>query len=858
MTSPEDPPEDPVPVTVVGVGASAGGIEAFRSLLEGLPPSPGCAIVLVVHLEPKSESHLAEMLAADTDLPVEQAADGTRLEADHVYVAPPGQTVTVVDGRLRVRATDRRSDEPPRVVDDFLASLADEAGDRAVGIVLSGNLSDGTEGLRAIRAAGGHALVQDPGTAEHDQMPRSAIENGLADAVLPPAELGAEVADRVGDPLFGEGRGQPPAPGDLGGDQGDLDRVLELLEDRAGIDFTHYRKGTLKRRIQRQILASSVEGLEGYVELVESDPDALDDLYEDVLIGVTAFFRNEEMYDDLREHVFPELLEDRHAGEPLRIWVPGCATGEEAYSIAIALERFLDDVESPPQVQIFGTDVDADAIQTARAGWYPDDVEEDVPGEVLDRFFTRASGGYEVDKAVRGRCIFAVHDLARDPPFSQIDLVSCRNLLIYLEPGLQKRVLGALHYALRPDGFLVLAEAESTARADELFDQVLGAKSVHRPREVSPSPIQTWTDLHPRVREEPETGQVRGQRTVRNTEDHVDAALLDLYGPAAVVVNRDDKVVSFRGETGRYLEHDAGEADLQIRHLLRRGLAVPVMQGLREAREKGASHVLEGLPVEGSQGPDRVDVEIRPLASATGREDNLLVVFRAEEDRDESQEGLVHRVLDRVGSFLGVGGDDGLEREELERELERTRQELRTIAREYEATNEELRAAHEEALSTNEELQSTNEELETAKEELQSSNEELTTLNQELQERSDEIQRINDDLRNLLESVDLPIVMVDSEVSIRRFTNRAEDTLNLIPSDVGRPLADIRTGFDVGSLETTVIEVLDTFQEKTVLLDDEAGRSYAVKVRPYRTTDDRVGGAVLVFLDPSDGDRKGS
>jgi two-component system CheB/CheR fusion protein len=833
-------------VLVVAIGASAGGLEAFAQLLGQLPVNSGLAYVLVQHLDPVHESILAELLARATAIPVLQATDGQRIEADHVYVIPPGAERTLADGHLEL-APRRKSSGPARSIDVFFRSVADVHGSDALGVVLSGTGSDGAPGLEAIKAAGGITFAQTPASAGYDGMPRAAAATGCVDFVLPPTEIAAQLA-RIGHSgLHRSGDGAPPAR------EGDpLAPVFDLLRRQTGVDFAQYKIGTVQRRILRRMALRNVDALTKYVELLQAETAEVDALYGDLLIGVTSFFRDPELFTVLSETVFPEMLKGREPGGSIRIWVPGCATGQEAYSVAISVIESLGNAPTATPIQVFATDLSEAAITIARAGLYPHSIEADLTPERLRRFFVKEAHGYRVAKAIRELCIFAPQNIASDPPFSQLDLISCRNVLIYLKPALHDRIFALFHYALRPGGILVLGNSESTGVASALFSPIDKKRRIYarqaalgRPRYLDfPASHRTSTEAGS------STGATPGPQSVHEVQRAADQIVLGSYAPAGVVVDDHLQIVQFRGRTGGFLEPAAGTASFDLLGMARHDLRNELRAAIRKAREEAGVVRAEGIPIHDDSDLRYVDIEVIPFKVISSDTQFLVVLFeeidRATATRRRARQRRVRRRgeerRDGPGSSKGPSG-------ELEQELDAAKRRLQEVTEEYGFAIGELQAANEEVQSTNEELQSTNEELETAKEELQSANEELATLNDELRARNDELGSLNDDLTNLLTSMHVPAIIVGTDLRIRRFTAGAERLMKIVPSDLGRRIGDLDANVDVPELEKLITDVVDTLVVQEREVRDRGGRWYSMLIRPYRTADHSISGAVIVYQD---------
>jgi two-component system CheB/CheR fusion protein len=829
------------PLTVVGVGASAGGLEAFSQLLESLPRAPGVAVVLIQHLAPTHDSALPVLLASHTTMPVLQVTDGRRIEPNHVYVIPPNVQMEIAGDTLALtpRPSDRSQHTP---IDTFFASLAKLTDARPIAVVLSGTASDGAIGLREVKASGGITFAQQPETAKYDGMPRAAISTGMVDLVLPPAEIGAKLVEIARHPYV---RAPKVLRDDVTIRDEQLKRIFDLLRPASGVDFQHYKLPTIRRRLLRRMALHRLTDVEPYIKLLQSNPVELRGLFHDLLIHVTRFFREPESFDALAKQVFPKLVEDRNPDQPIRVWVCGCATGEEAYSLAITLVEFLQAQPSEIRIQIFATDVSETAIEHARAGVYAAAIAADVGAERLRRFFTRTDGNYRVSKVIRDMCVFARQDLTRDPPFSRLDLVMCRNVLIYMDSALQKKLIALFHYALNPHGYLVLGQAETVGAQASLFSVIDKKYRVHRkksaPGGVSPFafPIE-YPSILPRKRLAAEAASDKG------LQGEVSRLILDRYAPPGVVVDQDMQIVQFRGQTGPFLEPAAGEASLNLLKMVREGLLYGLRAALQAAR-KGKSPVRrEGLQVRGPQGWRPVTVEVVPL-TALGHQ-HYLVMFEDPAHTRRSQSGAAPAAARRRKRPANER-DKEEKLVTLQKELAASREYMQSIIQELEAANEELQSANEEILSSNEELQSTNEELDTAKEELQSTNEELNTVNEELHGRNEEMSRINSDLINLVGSVQIAIVIVSGDLRIRRFTPMAEKILNLIPADLDRSIGHIKPNIDCPNLEQLIIECIDAVSPIEREVQDRQGRWYSLRIRPYKSLENRIDGAVLALFD---------
>jgi two-component system CheB/CheR fusion protein len=821
---------------VVGVGASAGGLEAFTELLSRIPEANGLAIVLVQHLAAKHGSILPHLLGDTSRVPVHQVTDGMRLEQDHVYVIPPNALMEIVDGKLHLitRPDDHRQFMP---IDFFFRSLAVRSRNRAIAVVLSGTGTDGAEGIREIHEAGGITMAQEPQTARYDGMPRAAIATGVVDVVLSPGDLAGHMLQVATHPYV---RQPPLPPSEETATAADehLQKILVALRGSTGVDFTQYKYPTIQRRIQRRMALHRLDSIEAYAKFLDQNPNELRALYEDVLIHVTQFFRDPEAFRLLAEKVFPRMLKRRQAEGPIRVWVPGCATGEEAYSLAIALVE----KERTPRlpIQIFATDVSESAIERARAGYYPENITADVSKARLERFFTHSGGGFRINKRIRDMCIFARQDLARDPPFSRLDLILCRNVLIYLGQPLQRRLLSIFHYALKPSGILMLGSAETIGLQSSLYSvfdkkhRIYTKKQAAKPDvHFAPQALPTFSQFS----RPPIDGRAR-----LAIQERANRALLARYAPPGVIVDSDLQILEFRGHTGRFLEPAPGDANLNLLKMAREGLLFGLRSALNEARKSTHPVQKQGLKTRINDHPEDVSIEVIPLPGEN-HERHYLVTFQT----GTAPEQRIKLVEPRKGSKLKGSQDNRVER--LERELAASREYLQSVIQDMEAANEELQSANEEILSSNEELQSTNEELDTAKEELQSTNEELNTLNEELQNRNEELSRANSDLLNLLGSVHVPIVIISKDLKIRRFTPLAEKILNLIPGDIGRPINHIKPNIICPDLESLITEVVETFTAVQRDVQDVTGDWHSLRIRPYKSADNQIDGAVLAMFD---------
>ena len=822
------------PFPIVGVGASAGGVEALEYLFKAMPRQPGMAFVVVTHLAPHRESMLPEILARDTRMPVLIAEHDQQINPNHVYVAPADKVLGINKGRLDVRATAKTHERTP--IDSFFAALAEDQSEYAIGIVLSGAGSDGTLGIKAIKEHGGLTLAQaaDGSGPRHSSMPESAIASGLVDLAVPvesmPEQLIAYV--RSFDILDKEADKDGAA-------EATRRAICAILLDQTGHDFAGYKTRTFYRRIERRMQVLQIETLEAYAERLRQDAGEVNTLFRDLLIGVTNFFRDTKAFEALQELVMPRLFEGKGPSDTIRVWVPGCATGEEVYSLAILLREQSEQARSRTKVQIFATDIDETALGVARAGRYPDTMLQGVSKERLERFFTSEGTSYFINKPIRDMCVFSSHSVVRDPPFSRMDLISCRNLLIYLNAELQSHVIPIFHYALKPQGYLFLGTSENITQHGDLFTAVDKRNRVFQRREDG----MAMPHLPVLLRRHGVGGGGLVERTGppgRSLRQSIESRVLERYAPGHVVVTREGDVINYSAGTGKYLEAPAGRPNRALMAMARKGLRLPLRSALHEAVESQRTAVRDNIELETDHKTEFVRIAVEPLRDSENETLYLVVFNDLNAPVPEQRPAATQR--------KGKTRDTNLEH--LERELRETRERLQSMAEEYETAIEELKSSNEEMVSVNEELQSTNEELETSKEELQSVNEELQTVNHELTVKIDELDRANADLKNLYESTEIATIFLDRELIIRSFTPAVTRIFNLIPSDRGRPLTDISHHLDYAELPQDIQQVFGRRQplERRVRRRDEAAH-YIVRALPYWTGSGKVEGAVLTLND---------
>ena len=844
---------------IVGIGASAGGLAAFEAFFSGMPivTESGMAFVLVQHLSPDHKSILSELVKRYTRMEVFEVVDGMMVKPNCAYIIPPNRDMAFLNGRLQLmEPTAPRGMRLP--IDFFFRSLAQDQHERATCIVLSGTGSDGALGVRAVKSEGGMVMVQEPESTEYDGMPRSAIATGLVDYVLPPAEMAAQLIAYAAR-AFGKSPRAVTLPAAKAEDA--LKKIFILLRAQTGHDFSQYKQNTTNRRIERRMALHQIEELIGYVRYLQQTPDEVATLFRDLLIGVTNFFRDPDAFDALREQVIPQLFAHKPADTVIRVWVPGCSTGDEAYSIAILLQEHLQALKQNFKVQIFATDIDSHAVEYARAGVYPAGIAEDILPERLARFFARepADGGYRIHKSIRDMLVFSDQDVIRDPPFSKVDLISCRNLLIYMGGGLQRKLISLFHYALNPGGTLFLGTSETVGDSVELFttmdsksklyqrkEEGHGAPSLGTGNFLPPLPLSGEGPFLRRSDKAPSDSKLLRQVTER--------ALLQQYAPPGVLVNERGDILYLHGRSGQYLEPAPGEAGLNILKMAREGLRRELTTALRKAVANKEQVSRPGLSVKTNGAFTTVNLTVRPVSAnpdaavASGR--GFLVIFEEEMGAERPKQA------GAVEADEGAGASDtdiDARIATLKEQLQEKEEYLDTANAQLETSNEELKSSIEELQSVNEELQSTNEELETSKEELQSLNEELATVNSELQAKVADLSRANNDLNNLLAGTGVGTIFVDHHLLIQRFTPTVTQVINLIPADVGRPVGHILSnlkGYD--RLVLDVQAVLDSLVPKEVEVQTEAEAWYLLRIRPYRTLENVIEGAVITFTDISE------
>ena len=823
---------------IVCIGASAGGLEAFEQFLSNVPKDSGMAYIVIQHLDPTQKGMLPELLQRISSMEVLQVEDRMTVEPNRVYVIPPNKTMSILNGVLYLfEPLESRGLRLP--IDYFLFSLADDQHENAIGVILSGMGSDGSTGIRAIKEKNGLVLVQDPKEAKYDSMPRNAIDAVLTDIVAPASELPLKLLDflKYTPELISEMEIELK-------DQSALDKIIILLRTQTGNDFSLYKKNTVYRRIERRMGVHKIDKIAAYVTFLQTNPKEVDILFKELLIGVTNFFRDAAVWEKLEEVVMPQLIINQQEGALLRAWVPGCSTGEEAYSLAIVFKEAIEKINPHGGIslQIFATDLDNEAIETARKGLFSVDIKENVSPKRLQRFFSATDNGYRINNEIREMVVFAKHNIILHPPFTKLDILTCRNLLIYMDSELQKKILGLFYYSLNREGFLVLGSAETLGSQSHFFTPIESKLKIYQ---------RTITNQTPELFDFPSSfsrtkqAYIEHQPPVKpptNIQTLADQLLLQYFSPPGVLVNNLGDIIYISGRTGKYLEPAVGKANMNIFAMLRDGLRNDFPAAFRQALMKKELVQLRNIKVGTNGGTQYLDVTIQWIDKPEALAGMVMIIFK-----DIAKvEGL--KELEKKGDKIS----NTARQLELEKELQHAREEMQTTLEEMQTSQEELKSTNEELQSTNEELQSTNEELTTSKEEMQSLNEELQTVNAELLSKVDDFTRVNNDMKNLLNSTDIATLFLDKDLNIRRYTNQATKIFKLIKSDIGRPFTDQVSDLDYPELATDALEVLRTltFIQKQITTSD--GRWFSTRIMPYRTFDDRIDGLVITFFNISD------
>jgi two-component system CheB/CheR fusion protein len=825
---------------IVGIGASAGGLEALEQFLKHVPRKCGFGFVVVQHLDPTQKGMLVELLGRSSAIPVVQITDGIKIERDHVYVIPPNKDLSILRGNLHLLEPAKpRGLRLP--IDFFFRSLASDLQEKSIGVILSGMGSDGTLGLRYIKEKAGAVFVQLPASAKFESMPRAVIDAGLADVVASAEELPDKIVDYLNHvPLLAK----PETS--VGEDANALDKVVILLRGQSGHDFSLYKKSTISRRIERRMGLHQIAKISDYVRYLRENSQESDLLFKELLIGVTNFFRDPQVWDELKDRVIPEFLSNHPQGGTFRAWTAGCSTGEEAYSLAIVFKEALEKVKTGKNfsLQIFGTDLDKDAIDKARGGSYPANISADVSERRLREFFSKNDhGGYAVKKAIREMVTFAPQNLVMHPPFTRLDFLTCRNLLIYLDAELQKKLMPLFHYSLKPGGILLLGSAETVGTATDLFTPSSDKGRIYRRLDTArrSNPVEFPSGFARNISERAAISSTQSttKPTLANLQTAADQLLLQRFSPSAVLVTQEGDILYVSGKTGKFLEPAAGKANWNIFAMSREGMNDALSEAFHRAVRKKSSVSIENVCVGTNGGSQFVNIAIQPLTSPEVLEGMVMVVFTEVAKPPRIEES----------KFTRKGSVSNVRLAAMAQEIQQAHEELRTARDEMQTSQEELKSTNEELQSMNEELQSTNEELTTSKEEMQSMNEELQTVNHELQAKVDELSSTSDDMKNLLNSTDIATLFLDKGLLIRRFTTQTARIIKLIPSDVGRSINDIVTTLEYSSLNEDIEKVLRTRSAVEAQVSARDGRWFTVRIMPYFKQDERTDGVVITFAD---------
>ncbi len=814
---------------VIGIGASAGGLQALESFFSKIPSQNDIAYVVIQHLDPHHESMMESLLSKHTALPINVIEEGMAIAPNEIYLNPPNKNVAIVHGQFRLSEIDDANKGFFRI-DHFFRSLAEDQRENAICIVLSGTGSDGTMGLREVKSAGGMTIVQDEAQAGYEGMPQSAISTGMVDAVLSTEQMANEISQYLSHSYM-EDSGIVNL--NLDKYQKNLQELFHILRNRSGHDFSGYKVNTIYRRIERRMALHQINKLPDYLQFIKQHKGEIDLLFKDLLITVTSFFRDPDAFEALKNKAIPELLVNLPEGDPIRIWVPACATGEEAYSIAILLVEAMEANGNWVDCKIFATDIDANSINVARSGLYPESIKADLSKDRLDRFFTPEDNQVRVKKQLRDMVVFAEQDLIKDPPFPKMDLISCRNLLIYMNQDMHKKLFQAFHYALNPNGLLFLGSSESASGFSNLFMPLDEYQTIYRKK---PGAVRnTWHyPLIPQITAKPlkqDAEQSKPKKT-NYLRDQVEQTILEKYSHPAIVVDENFEILYIYGETERYLALPKGKASFNVINIAREALRYQLISILREAAQQGQSIIRENRQLSIEDGIVTIDLIVHPLRLSSNHQQVLLVVFK-----EKTSPLAVEQATEQ-----SLAKDDDKRLAIMEQELQSTRESLQATIEELESSNEELQ-------SKNEELQSSIEELETSKEEAQSTNEELISVNSELKQKIADLDEANNDIDNLLASTEIATIFLNNELRIKRFTPAMSKIFNLIASDLGRPISDITSNINYENIYQDAKHVLDTLEKQEKEIQTESGRWYAVRIIPYRTTENMIDGVVITLVD---------
>jgi len=822
---------------IVGIGASAGGLETLNAFFSIMPIDCNMAFVAIQHLSPNHRSIMASLVDRHTQMTVMQIEDGTMLEPNHIYLNPPGKNVAIFNQRLHLLdMVETVTINMP--IDFFFRSLSEDRAEKAVGIILSGTASDGTLGIRAIKGEGGMVMVQKPETAKYDGMPKSAIETGIVDFILPVEKMPEALVNYSKHPFLESANKFKVTDRAV---KNQMQKIFAMIRSATGHDFLHYKQNTIARRIERRLAVHHITALSDYILYLQTNPAEIDRLFKDMIIGVTRFFRDPEAFDLLAQQVLPELLSKKDPDATIRFWVTGCSTGEEAYSLAMILSEVLDKRKKHFNVQIFATDIDEGALGTARKGIYPESIGADVSPERLKRFFKKTPGGFKVIKQLRDMVVFSLQNVVKDPPFSRLDMVSCRNLMIYMDNVLQKKIIPLFHYTLFPGAILFLGPSESIGENADLFGTINSKwKIFERKKDLEGAVVAYHAGNNYNARQGAESKEKENLLPKSSLNEMAERAILYEYAPAGVLIDDKFEIQHFVGNTDRYLATPTGKPIFNILDMAREGIKHPLSVALHKMVRNKKEAFLKNIQVHNKDTFCVVDIFVKQMTERGVPLGFFLVIFK-----DKTPAKAANKK--KTGALKAKEEDAALHT--LEQELQSTREYLQSTIEELETSNEELRSANEELQSLNEEMQSTNEELETSKEEIQSTNEELCTVNTELQDKVDEFSRVNGDMDNLLAATEIASIFLDADFCIKRYTPAAAKIVSLIQTDIGRPISDLKTRFshiDLADMAENVLKDLNPM-ETEVKSNDFIW--YAIKVIPYRTTDNVIDGVVVTFID---------
>ncbi|MFO7818744.1 MAG: CheR family methyltransferase [Halanaerobacter sp.] len=822
---------------IVGLGASAGGLEALNSFFDNLPADINLAFVVIQHLSPDHESHMADILSKHTLMDVYETEDGMEIEPNAIYLIPPKKEMTIFHRQLFLKDREQNKAHLSLPIDKFFRSLAQDQGERAIGIILSGTGSDGTRGIRAIKEENGMVMVQDPDDAKFDGMPRNANSTGVVDYTLDVIDMGQRLIDYVHHPYISKDKKLKKAKNN---DQDTITKILAVLQDEIGVDFTYYKQNTIIRRIERRMVINQREKLEDYFSFLRGNVSEIRTLYKELLIGVTEFFRDKEAFELIETEVIPEIISNKSSGDEVRVWVNGCSTGEEAYSIAILLQEYMEENDINFDVKIFATDISKDAIRQASIGEYPASIAADVSINRLEKYFVKNGDRYKVNEKVRKTVIFSVHNVIKDPPFHKMDLITCRNLLIYFKVELQQKIFSIFHFALKNKGFLFLGSSESIGDMQSYFAtynskwRIYRCKNKHGTK-ISKDAVNNLnleTDFNSDKFQVDFEGNYNHKRSNVQEKiiEKINDRLVDKYIPPSAIIDENNQLIHVVGNVNKYLQIPINKVSLNVLDMAPKSLSLILNVSINRVRREKEEVVYKNFQVEEKQELGVVDVQISPLFTSKDERELIAISFIAVDEEEEGQ------------SIEEVEPGQQERINELEKELDYTKENLRATIEELEASNQELQATNEELLASNEELQSTNEELESV-------NEELVTVNSEHQEKIEELTKLNNDINNLLKSTNIGTIFLDEELKIRKFTSVVDENINLKERDIGRPLKDISHNIKYDNLFTDCEEVLETLIPKESRIETDNGDWHLVKIHPYRTEQDEIKGVVITFID---------